>query len=138
MHQEHYHLNGTTLYNGNMSFPTNALTNKKWLETHLRPLTSDDKILRMFSLFAAETQEGLESFTLICLKSGPFKINSVTRHCGMKDMVVISEKTWIIENDVGQNKHFEFRHHLKEKLTENVGWNTLSDVIALPAYRQPN
>ena len=76
-----------------MSFPTNALTNEKWLESHLRPLTSEEKILGMFSLFAAETQEGLENFTVICLKSGTFKINSVTRHCEMKDMFVISEKT---------------------------------------------
>ena len=44
MHQEHFHLNGTTLNNGNMTFPSNALTNEKWLETHLRPLTSDLKM----------------------------------------------------------------------------------------------
>ena len=35
MHQEHYYLNGTTLFNENMTFPTHALTNEKWLSTHL-------------------------------------------------------------------------------------------------------
>ena len=92
----------------------------------------------MFVLFAAENQVGLENFTIVCLKSGTFKINSVNSHCEIHKIFTISERTWVLKNDEGKYEHFEFKFHLQEKLSKKFGWNTLSDIPNLPAYQQPN
>ena len=53
IHNGHFFKNETIMYNENYTFDSSILENSDWLQTHLRGLKPEEKVLNMFVIFEA-------------------------------------------------------------------------------------
>ena len=88
------------------------LNNVTWLQSLLRPKNESEITLEDFSIYGQE-EKGREKFVLICLVTTTFLLNGESVQCDQKEVLMLPEHDWTLENKIVRYLHFKYHHKIR-------------------------
>ena len=133
---KHFNLKHEFLERDNTTFHMGELNNVTWLQSLLRPKNESEITLEEFSIYGQE-EKGREKFVLICLVTTTFLLNGESVQCDQKEVLMLPEHDWTLENKNGRYEHFEYHHKIRHLNLSGSNWAELSNVLLVPNFDSP-
>ena len=133
---QHFNLKNEILKRKNITFHIRELNNVTWLQSLLRPINESEITMKEFSIYGQE-EEGREKFVLICLVTTTFLLNGESVKCDQKEILMLPEHDWSLENKNGLYQHFEYHHKIRHLILSGSNWAELSNVLLVPNFDSP-